>query len=118
MTAATPLTDQQYADIRTRHDNATAGHWYFNRGSYDDPNFVVAERHGYAHGVGSMDFGTGDEADADRDFVLNAHTDITALLAEVDRLRATIDHIEAWAATTEHRRAAADVMLLLGQPAR
>lgn len=81
--------------IQARHQAATGGHWYVNRGSYDDPNFVVAEHHGYAHGVGSFDFGEGDEAEADREFILNAHTDIASLLAEIDRLCAELDGRDA-----------------------
>jgi len=77
--------------IRQRHQAATGGHWHLNRGSVDfDPNFVFAEHHGYEHGIGSLDFGDGDQADADREFVLNAHTDMGQLIAEVERLCAEL----------------------------
>lgn len=84
----TPLTDQQLADIRARRHLATGGTWYLQPAH--GPNFVAAEHHGYEHGIGTLDFGVGDQADTDREFVLNAHGDITALLAEVDRLRAEL----------------------------
>jgi hypothetical protein len=92
--SAEPLPSEQLEEIRARHQAATSGHWYLNRGSYDDPNFVVAEHHGYARGIASMDFGVGDEASADREFVLNAHSDMAALLAEVKRLTARVAELE------------------------
>ena len=94
MTDTTPLTA-----IRARHKAATAGHWYLQ--PEHGPNFVATEQRGYEHGIGDLDFGTGDQADADREFVLNAHNDITVLLVEVDRLHAERD--QAHAALEQHR---------------
>lgn len=84
----TPLTDQQLADIQARHQAATSGTWYLqpNHG----PDFVATEISGYERGIGSMDFGVGDQADADREFVLNAHADQAALLVELGRVRAEL----------------------------
>lgn len=86
--ADTPLTDQQHADIRARHEAATSGTWYLQ--PHHGPTFVASESAGYEHGIGDLDFGVGDQADADREFVLNAHGDMEQLLAEVDRLRAEL----------------------------
>ncbi|WP_181799431.1 hypothetical protein [Kitasatospora acidiphila] len=85
MTTQLP-TGEQLAAILARHGTATSGTWYLQP-NYG-PHFVAAEHHGYEHGIGTLDFGEGDQADADREFVLNAHEDVAALLAEVDRLRA------------------------------
>lgn len=84
----TSLTDQQLADIQARHQAATSGSWYLqpNHG----PDFVATEISGYERGIGSMDFGVGDQADADREFVLNAHADQATLLAELSRTRAEL----------------------------
>ncbi len=72
------------AAIQARHDNATSGTWYLQ--PHYGPDFVAAETAGYEHGIGTLDFGVGDQADADREFVLNAHNDIGALLARVAEL--------------------------------
>lgn len=92
-TTPPPLTDQQHAAIRQRAHGATGGTWYLQPAH--GTNFVASEHHGYEHGIGDLDFGTGDQADADREFVLNAHNDATALLVEVDRLRAERDQARA-----------------------
>jgi hypothetical protein len=79
------------AAIQARHDAATSGTWYLQP-NYG-PDFVAAESAGYEHGVGTLDFGVGDQADADREFVLNAHTDMGQLLARVARLAAGLDEM-------------------------
>jgi hypothetical protein len=89
MTATPPLTDEQHAAIRARHQAATGGTWY-PQPNYG-PHFVAAEHHGYEHGIGTLDFGDGYQADTDREFVLNAHADMGRLLAERDELLAELD---------------------------
>ncbi|MCX5209732.1 hypothetical protein OG689_10600 [Kitasatospora sp. NBC_00240] len=85
MTQHQPL---DLAPIQARHDAATPGQWYMQP-NYG-PNFVASEVAGYERGIGDMWFGDGDQADADREFVLAARTDVAALLAEVTRLRAEL----------------------------
>jgi hypothetical protein len=79
--------------IRQRHEAATSGTWYLQP-NYG-PDFVAAEIAGYEHGIGTLNFGDGDQADADRDFVLNAHTDMSQLIAEVEQLRAQLAEYDA-----------------------
>jgi hypothetical protein len=91
----TGLTPDHEAAIMRRHALATSGTWYLqpNHG----PHFVASEQAGYEHGIGDLDFGVGDQADADREFVLNAHADMLHLLAEVDRLREQVAALETYA---------------------
>jgi len=77
--------------IRQRHEAATSGTWYLQP-NYG-PDFVAAEIAGYEHGIGTLNFGDGDQADADREFVLNAHADMGQLIAEVERLRARVGEL-------------------------
>lgn len=81
MTTTQPL---DLAPIQARHEAATSGHWYLQP-NYG-PDFVASELAGYEHGIGTLNFGDGDQADADREFVLNAHCDVGALLARVVEL--------------------------------
>jgi len=75
--------------IRARCRAATPGPWYPqpNHG----PDFVAAEAAGYEHGIGDLNFGNGAQADADREFVLNARQDMDALLARVRVLETRLD---------------------------
>lgn len=72
--------------IQQRHAAATKGRWYYAT-SYG-PHFVASEVSGYERGIGTLNFGDGDDAKADRDFVLDAHEDMGQLLAEIHRLQA------------------------------
>lgn len=78
--------------IRARHAAATDGHWFMDTAGRfcGDPNMVVGDRGDHADAIATMRFGEGDQAEADEAFVLGAHDDITALLAEVDRLRGEV----------------------------
>lgn len=80
------------AAIQARHAIATPGPWRTEpHGPLGDDTVI-----GFNGAiVGAFTFGVGDEADADQDFTLNAPTDITALLAEVRRLRAELDAARA-----------------------
>ncbi|MFD0408605.1 hypothetical protein [Kitasatospora sp. NPDC127116] len=69
--------------IQARHAAATGGNWRYEA-------YAGLGEHGVLGAadipIGRLDFGDGDQADADRDFVLNAHQDVTALLARVRQL--------------------------------
>lgn len=88
-----PMTGEELAAIKARYDRATPGAWHFEE-QYG-PYFLASEVHGYMRGVGQLEFGEGDEADRDREFVLHAHADMAALLDEVDRLRAESERLHA-----------------------
>lgn len=76
------------APIQARHQAATGGIWRYESYAGLGPHGVL----GAANlPIGRLDFGEGDQADADRTFVLNAHADMTNLLAEVERLRELLD---------------------------
>lgn len=84
----TPLSDTRLTEIRDCHQAATGGRWLIDRDGAFGETTVIADQGEHAATIGSMDFGDGDQADADRTFVLYAHRDVGVLLAEVDRLRA------------------------------
>lgn len=81
------------AAIQARCDAATPGTWYLQ--PRYGPDFVATEVAGYERGIGTLDFGVGDQAEDDREFVLNAHSDISALLARVAELEAKHTALEA-----------------------
>lgn len=76
--------------IRARADAATPGPWEnYPQYGHDFYAYLGGE---YLRGVGNLNFGTGDEAEADLAFVLAARQDVPALLAEVRLLRAKLDN--------------------------
>ncbi|MFD4547225.1 hypothetical protein [Streptomyces sp. NPDC058466] len=87
-----PLTDQQLTVIEARAGAATPGPWE----EHDDygPHFYAYLRGSYLRGVGTLNFGDGEDAEADREFVKHAREDVDALLAEVRRLRARVTELE------------------------
>jgi hypothetical protein len=89
MTDQKPLTEQQLDDIETRADAATPGPWELYDGY--GPHFYAYLRGSHLQGIGTLNFGDGEAADADRAFVLQAREDVPALLAEVRRLRVERD---------------------------
>ncbi|MGW4803081.1 hypothetical protein [Kitasatospora sp. NPDC004272] len=93
MTDTQPAPTPDIDAIQARHDNATSGTWYLQ--PRYGPDFVAAESSGYEHGIGTLDFGVGDQADADREFVLNAHTDMGKLIARIRDLEAEHDRLQA-----------------------
>lgn len=84
--------------IQARHAAATGGNWryeaYAGLGEYGVLGAANIP-------IGRLDFGHGDQADADRDFVLNAHRDVAQLLARVRQLEDEL--AEAHAATETNR---------------
>lgn len=81
----TPLTDQQLNEIDARATAATPGPWEPYPGY--GPAFYANTTHGSMRGVGDLEFGDGDAAEADEKFVRHAQQDVTALLAYVRRLQ-------------------------------
>lgn len=82
------LTDQQHADIEARAEAATPGPW--EEHTQYGPHFYAYLRGPYLRGVGTLNFGDGEDAEADREFVLHARSDVPALLAELRRLKAEL----------------------------
>lgn len=78
--------------IETRANAATPGPWE-EHADYG-PHFYAYLRGPYLRGVGTLNFGEGEEADADREFVKHAREDVPALVAEVRRLRARVTDLE------------------------
>lgn len=91
-----PLNPEQLAAIEARANAATPGPWQEHSDYGKD--FYAYLGGSYLRGVGTLTFGDGEEAEADRAFVLNARTDIPALLAEIERLRARVAELETAAA--------------------
>jgi hypothetical protein len=79
-----PLTPQQLDDIEARTNAATPGPWepYPAYG----PAFHANTTHGQLMGVGDLEFGAGEQAEADAAFVRHAREDIDALLDAYRRL--------------------------------
>jgi hypothetical protein len=85
MTNPTPLTAEQLAEIEARATAATDGPWvpYSTHGPY----FYANVSGPYLQGIGDLNFGEGEQAEADKTFVRHAQQDVTALLAYVRRLQ-------------------------------
>ncbi|MFE7954435.1 hypothetical protein [Streptomyces sp. NPDC057413] len=83
------LSPEREAEIAARAEAATPGPWeeHPKYGSH----FFAYLGGSYLRGVGTLNFGEGDGADADRALTVNAQTDITALLAELAAVRAERD---------------------------
>lgn len=71
--------------IEARANAATPGPWEEHADYGKD--FYAYVSGPYLRGVGTLNFGDGEDAAADREFVKHARTDVDALLAEVRRLR-------------------------------
>jgi hypothetical protein len=85
------LSEQQLAEIRAREAAATEGPWEPCPGW--GPTFYGNLRGEYLRGVGDINFGVGEQADADLAFVLAAREDIPALLAEAERQAKRVGHL-------------------------
>lgn len=77
--------------IETRANNATEGPWE----RYEDygPTFFANVSGEYLRGVGDLNFGVGEQAAADEEFVKHAVTDVRQLIAYARRLRAALEEI-------------------------
>ncbi|WP_435643828.1 hypothetical protein ACR9VJ_26235 [Streptomyces sp. H49] len=79
--------DQQFDldAIQARANAATPGPW--EEHPQYGAHFYAYLRGPYLRGVGTLNFGDGEDAEADREFVKHAREDVEALVAEVRRLR-------------------------------
>ena len=99
--------------IKARCEAATPGPWYAERGGeFDDPYYSIPSVCRDRYGDNSLMVGS-DKATAD--FIAAARTDVPALVAEVERLRDELRHVER----TRHsnRVLAAEVERLRGASA-
>ncbi|WP_318201093.1 hypothetical protein [Streptomyces sp. SCL15-4] len=74
--------------IETRANAATPGPW--EEHPQYGPHFYAYLGGPYLRGVGTLNFGDGEDAEADREFVKHAREDIDAMAAEIRRLRAEL----------------------------
>lgn len=113
--AADGLSAERLDGIRRRADAATPGPWERHEpGDLDNWPFYAYLRGEHVRGVGWLEFGGAELADADRTFVIQAREDVPALLAEVERLRAEYERLRAEYAETEIA-AEAEVTRLRGE---
>lgn len=99
--------------IKARAQAATDGPWRLEAHAGLGQHGVLGPAN---WSVGALEFGDGPDADADREFVINAPTDIAALIAKVEHLTAEVERLSATRA--EVRSAIAlDLMELHGDPA-
>lgn len=102
----TPLSDEQLAAMRAREKAATDGPWGFDSETGDIEAVsiwrVVAE-------VPDLEMPLVN-TQADRAFIAAARTDMPALLAEVDRLRAENEHLKGVVQWRDGLADAADIM--------
>ncbi|MGW7617343.1 hypothetical protein ACWGLG_16050 [Streptomyces antimycoticus] len=82
------------ADIKAREQAATPGPWQ----EHEDygPNFYAYLGGSHLRGVGTLNFGDGEDAEADRDFTLNARTDVPWLIEQLEQAHAAVAaHVQA-----------------------
>lgn len=83
------LTPQREASIVARAEAATPGPWVECTDYGKD--FYAYTGGSHLRGVGTLNFGDGEDAEADLAFTLNAPEDVKALLAELATVRAERD---------------------------
>ncbi|MEV7770520.1 hypothetical protein [Kitasatospora sp. NPDC086791] len=81
------LPDQWLAAIHDRYAAAEGGHWHLDPEPHKDRDTVRTHIDGHPRQIGVLKFNA-PYAEENRRFVLHAHDDMGALLAEVHRLRA------------------------------
>ncbi|MFC9497692.1 hypothetical protein [Streptomyces sp. NPDC056982] len=106
------LAPQREAEIAARAEAATPSPW--ERAENHGKHFYAYLGGLYMRGVGTLNFGEGDDAEADRAFVLNAREDVDLLVAELAAVRAERDEARAQLA---ERLPAADVVAWLDKKA-
>ncbi|WP_405531594.1 hypothetical protein OG592_27310 [Streptomyces avidinii] len=84
--------DTRLAEIRSREKAATPGPWEAYSKYGEDFYAYLGGCH--LEGVGTLIFGNGEAAEADRDFVLEARTDVPWLVAELDEARTKLEIAE------------------------
>ena len=82
------LSIARIAEIQQRVDAATPGPWE-EHAAYGE-NFYAYLGGPYLRGVGTLNFGDGDDAETDKALTVNAREDIRALLAELFTVRAEL----------------------------
>src|SRR5690606_21523185 len=82
------LSIDRIAEIQQRVNAATPGPWE-EHAAYGE-NFYAYLGGPYLRGVGTLNFGDGDDAEADKALTVNAREDIRALLAELFTVRAEL----------------------------
>ncbi|MFD8254672.1 hypothetical protein [Streptomyces werraensis] len=82
------LSIARIAEIQQRVDAATPGPWE-EHAAYGE-NFYAYLGGPYLRGVGTLNFGDGDDAEADKALTVNAREDIRALLSELFTVRAEL----------------------------
>ena len=98
-----PLT--RIAEIEQRAEAATPGPWE-EHAAYGE-NFYAYLGGPYLRGVGTLNFGDGDDAEADKALTVNAREDIRALLSELYAVRAELRVARGRVAALENALAAA-----------
>ncbi|WP_328632077.1 hypothetical protein [Streptomyces sp. NBC_00356] len=95
------LSPQHETEIRERAEAATPGPWveYADYGK----DFYAYTGGPYLRGVGTLNFGDGDDADADLEFTQNAREDVLAVAAELAAVRAERDEAQARVDEVERR---------------
>jgi len=98
------MTEQELAAIEARCNAATPGPWnrayHGNMIIVESPNSIVVNADDKEFGTG-LQYG-GIKGETDGDFIANSRTDVPALLAEVRRLMAEVEHLRTpgpWLAT-------------------
>lgn len=82
------LSIARIAEIQQRAEAATPGPWE-EHAAYGE-NFYAYLGGPYLRGVGTLNFGDGDDAEADKALTVNAREDIRALLSELFTVRAEL----------------------------
>lgn len=93
------LSPEHEAEIAARAEAATPGPWE-TRPEYG-PHFYAYLGGSHLRGVGTLNFGEGEDAEADKALTVNAREDIRALLAELAAVRAERDQARARVAELE-----------------
>ncbi|MFE2850639.1 hypothetical protein ACFXJO_05825 [Streptomyces lavendulae] len=89
------------AEIRAREQAATKGPWELYP-KYGEAFYAYLGGNALV-GVGDLDFGDGEDANADRSFVLAAREDVPFLLVAVTERDATIDELRIQLRIAEQR---------------
>ncbi|TGB11597.1 hypothetical protein [Streptomyces sp. MZ04] len=104
------LSPERETEIRNRAEAATPGPWveYADYGK----DFYAYTGGPYLRGVGTLNLGDGEDADADREFITHAAEDVPALLAELAAARA--ERVEARKRVDELEKVAVEARAALG----
>jgi hypothetical protein len=107
------LTPQREAEIQQRAEAATPGPWEEHT-QYGE-HFYAYLGGSYLRGVGTLNFGEGEDAEADKALTVNAREDIRALLAELAAVRAEREESQQYAALLEVELCQCEPLLETGE---